>query len=52
MKTEKKKKEKFNSKDWQGRRRDQVEANYWMFMVAVTIGLIALLCAFIGYRLL
>lgn len=33
---------KFNSKDWQGRRKDQVEANYWV--AGVSIGVIAVIC--------
>jgi hypothetical protein len=37
------KKDKFNPKDWQGRRQDQVEANNWMLVVAVTIiGILAI----------
>jgi hypothetical protein len=32
-----KKKNKFDPNDWQGRRKDQVESNNWMLVVAITI---------------
>ena len=37
------KKNKFDPKDWQGRRQDQVESNNWMLLVTVTIaGILAI----------
>ncbi len=32
-----KKKNKFDPNDWQGRRKDQVESNNWMLVVAITV---------------
>jgi hypothetical protein len=34
-------KKKFNPKHWQGRRKDQVESNYWI--VNISIGVIAVI---------
>lgn len=34
-------KKKFNPKHWQGRRKDQIESNYWI--VSISIGVIAVI---------